>query len=188
MAASGIGTLKLVGTIFFCVGLLLLAVAGWSGNRQYTILKSWPEVQAEVVNSQLVHYRDSKGNAMYKPAIDFRYRVDGKEYTVPSSSNYSSSSYDEMKGKVDTYAPGTRHPIRYNPADPRDMRFEVGYNFGFFFLPVLFGGMGIVFTGVSIALLYASRSERARACPSCGQSVAAGQKFCPNCAAPLRSR
>lgn len=185
MAAGGFGMFKLVGTIFFCVGLILLGVGAWSGHRQYTILKSWPEVQGEVVNSQLVHYRDSEGDSMYKAAIDFRYTVNEQEYTVPSSSSHSSSSYNDMKGKVDTYAPGTRHPVRYNPADPRDMRFDVGYNFGFFFLPVLLGGMGIVFTGVSIALLFASRPERALACPSCGQPVAQGQSFCPSCAAPL---
>lgn len=113
------------------------------------------------------------------------YTVDGKDYTTPSSSSYSSSSYTEMKRKVDTYAPGSRHPIRYNPADPNNMRFDVGYNFGFFFLPVLFGGMGIVFSALGVGLLFASRSVRELRCPACGRPVEKGQNFCPNCAAPL---
>jgi hypothetical protein len=188
MAMEGRGIFKLVGTIFTLVGLILLGVAGWTGNRQYTILKTWPSVEAEVVKSEVISYRDSEGDVMYKAAIDFRYTVDGKEYTVPSSSSYSSSSYSSMRSKVNAYAPGTRHPIRCNPSDPGDMRFDVGYNFGFFFVPFLLGVMGIVFTAFGVGSLYAARSVKPRLCPSCGQPVEKGQSFCPGCSAPLPSQ
>jgi len=187
MAIEGRGIPKLVGSILTLVGLILLGVAGWTGNRQYTILKTWPSVEAEVVKSEVISYRDSEGDRMYRAAIDFRYAVDGREYTVPSSSSYSSSSYSSMRSKVNAYAPGTRHPIRYNPSDPGDMRFDVGYNFGFFFLPFLLGVMGLVFSGVGAGILRASRSVQPRLCPSCGQPVEKGQNFCPSCAAPLPS-
>jgi hypothetical protein len=187
MATQGKGLFKLVGAIFFLVGLALLGAAGWTGNRQYTVLKTWPTVEAEVVRSEVISHRDSEGITMYRAAIDFRYSVNGVEYTVPTSSSYSSSSYNSIKSDVDAYAPGTRHAIRYNPTDPHDMRYDVGYNFGFLFLPVLFGGMGIVFAGLGGLLLYLSRSVQERRCPSCSQSVGAGQSFCPNCAAPLSS-
>lgn len=67
-----------------------------------------------------------------------------------------------MKRKVDAYASGTRHPIRYNPADPNDMRFDVGYNFSFFFLPGLLGLMGLIFGGLGVGVLFASRTRRER--------------------------
>jgi hypothetical protein len=187
MATESRGIPKLVGSIFILVGLILLGFAGWTGNRQYIILKTWPSVEAEVVKSELISFRDREGDQMYRAAIDFRYTVDGREYTVPSSSSYSSSIYSSMRSKVNAYAVGTRHPIRYNPSDPGDMRFEVGYNFGFFFRPFLLGMMGLVFTGVGAGLLYVSRSVEPRLCPSCGQPVEKGQNFCPNCAAPLPS-
>ena len=185
MANGGARVPKLVGTIFILIGIGLLVGAGWSGHRQYTILKSWPTGEAEVEKSEVIRYRDSEGDTMYRAAIDFRYTVNGKEYSTPASSSYSSSSFNEMKRKVDTYAPGTRHPVRYNPTDPSDMRFDVGYNFGFFFLPVLLGIMGLVFTGVSVGVLYAFRSAQTRRCRSCGQAVEEGQNFCPNCSAPI---
>lgn len=185
MLSGGNAVFKLVGGIFFAVGLGLLVGAWVSGNRQYTILKSWPSTDAEVVRSRVISYRDREGTTLHRAAIDFRYAVNGKEYTTAASSNYSSSSYPEMKRKVDRYAPGTRQPIKYNPADPGDLRFDVGYSFGFFFLPVLLGGMGIVFAGLGGTFLMVARKVRSLLCPSCGQTIQRTQNFCPNCAAPI---
>ena len=185
MATEGKGVLKLVGGIFVVVGLALLGAASWAGNRQYTILKSWPTIEAQVTRSRVTSGRDSDGTAMYNTEIEFRYTVKGKEYITPAASPYSSSSTREMKRKVDKYAPSTFHSIRYNPADPNDIRFDVGYNFGFFFLPVLFGGMGVVFTVVSLVLLAASRTAASQTCPSCGRPAERGQQICSKCGAAL---
>jgi hypothetical protein len=186
MAIEGKGLYRLVGMIFLVVGLVLLSIAAWTGQSRYTILKSWPEVEAEVVKSEVVRSRDSEGNVMFKAAIDFRYTVAGKEYTVPASSSYSSSSHSVMQRKVAAYAPGSRHLIRYNPADPVDMHFDVGYNFSFFLLPLILGGMGVVFSALGAGVLYAVRGMRELRCPSCGAPVSTGQSFCPSCATPLQ--
>jgi hypothetical protein len=185
MADRGIGLARLVGGIFTPIGIIMLALAGWAGNRQYTILKTWPSVDAEVTRSEVTRGTDSEGTAMYGTEIDFRYTVAGREFNTPGSSSYRSSSYREMKGKADKYAPGTRHSILYNPSDPAEIHFEAGYNLSFFFLPVILGAMGLVFAGLGAGVLWASRSERLLRCSSCGQPVAAGQSFCPNCAAAL---
>ncbi len=184
--------LKIVGGVFLPLGLVFLGVTGFTGNRQYTILKSWPTVEAEVTQSRVSHYqstssRSSSTSTMYQAEIEFRYTVGGKQYVTPATSDYSSSSYTEMKHKVDFYAPGTRHAIRYNPADPNDIRFDVGYNLGFFLLPFIFGILGLVFGSVGAGLLLAWRSvsKGQPRCPSCGQPTERGQRFCPNCAAPL---
>jgi hypothetical protein len=190
MVNRQIAVLRLVGGIFTGVGLLLLAFGGWVGNRQYTILKHWPTVNALVTRSQVTHHESTSQNSrttMYQAEIEFHYTVNGKEYTTPSASPYSTSSYAEMKRKVDAYAPGTTYSIRYNPADANDIRFDVGFNFGFFFLPALLGGIGVVFFLVGGGLLMGSRKARNLVCPTCGQGVEAGQKYCPNCAAPLPS-
>ncbi len=183
--------LKLLGSVFAVLGLGLLAGAGWSGNRQYMILTTWPTVEAEVTKSQVTHHisHDSRHNTdttMYQAKIEFHYMVENKEFTTPSTPGYSTSSYTSMKHMADVYAPGTRHPIRYNPADPNDIRFNAGYTFGFFFLPVLLGGMGIGFGGVGGGLLYGASRLQQLLCPSCGQPVERSQHFCPNCAAPLQ--
>ena len=192
MATDARRVLKVSGGIFAAVGLALLGAAYWSGNRQLTIMKSWPTVPAEVTKSQVTHHvsRNAQNNTdttMYKAEIEFRYALKGKDYVTPSDPGYSTSSYPEMRRIADTFAPGTTHLIRYNPANPNDIRFNAGYTFGFFFLPVLFGGLGIVFGGVGSGLILASRSVKPLRCPSCGQTVEKGQKYCPSCATLLQS-
>jgi hypothetical protein len=90
-----------------------------------------------------------------------------------------------MKRKVEVYAPGTTHSIRYNPADPKDIYLDVGFNSGFFVLPVMFGWMGLVVFLTGCGLLVRWRKARQLVCPSCGQGGEVGQKFCPSCKAPL---
>ena len=177
--------LKVVGTIFAGVGLILVAVGVGIGNHQYTILKSWPVAEAAVTRSRVRQYISQRGRRMYETEIEFRYTVDGKAFDTPSSPGYSTSSYSSMKSIADEFAPGTRHLIRYNPSEPSDIRMNAGYNFGFFFLPVLMGGLGAFFAALGIVLRFASRSVQPLLCPACGQTVERGQRFCPNCAAPL---
>jgi hypothetical protein len=190
MATSPNAPTQLFCVIFGGVGLVLLGVAGWLGHRQYTIMTEWPSVEAEVVKSEVTHHRSqttdrTSATDMYTAEIVFRYTLNGQEFVTPSTTGYSSSSYPEMKRKVDAYPPGSRHAIRYNPADANDIRFNAGYNLGFFFVPLLLGGMGIVFTGFGVLVLWLPRREISLQCRSCGQTVTRDQNYCPHCAAPV---
>ena len=148
---------RMLSWVFISIGVVLLACAAWAGYRQYTILTRWPTVDAEVLSSRVIQGHDDEGTAMYSASVQFRYAVDGKEYVTPSSSGVRTSSYPSVKREVDKFAPGTRHAIRYNPVDPNDVTFEAGYNLSFFFLPVLLGFLGIVFSGIGAAVLATSR-------------------------------
>jgi hypothetical protein len=183
MTDRGIAVPKVVAMIFVPVGAVLLAIAGYTANRQYTILKTWPTVEAEVSRSEVVRGHDDEGNVMYGLDLEFTYTVKEKKYATPSASPYRTSSRKAMEEKAGTYAVGTRHPIRYDPDNPGEMRFDVGYNLGFFFVPVLLGGMGLVFATIGL-VLFRSSSVIPALCPSCGQPLYDSHNLCPNCAAP----
>lgn len=188
MAVQGKGVLRLVGGIFLPLGLALLGGAAWSGNRQQTILKTWPKTEAQVTRSNLTKSRDKDGNWTYGTAYEFRYTVNGKEYKTPSTSSYQTSDYAGMKRQLDAFAPGTTHTILYNPADPNDIRFDAGYTFGFFLVAFVLGIIGLPFSLIGAGLLLASRGGTAGpVCPSCGRSAARDASFCPRCGAPLAS-
>ncbi len=183
--------LRIFGGFFLLIGLIFLTIGVWMGRRQYTILKSWPTVEAEVTKSEVRQHLDSgsgssTSSVMYQTFVEFRYTLNGKEYLTPSDAGYSTSSYTQMKRLADKFAAGTRHAIKYNPADPNDIRFDAEYSFGFFLLPVIFAGIGLIFSVVGIVIMVvASRLHPIRRCPSCGGVVETGQNFCPNCAAAL---
>jgi hypothetical protein len=177
---------SVVGGVFFVVGLCLLAGGAWSAHNQYNILKNWPKVDATVAKSAVTSGLDDKNTTMYGAEFEFRYTVNGKEYQTPASSVYKTSSYKEMKHIVDIFAPGTQHTLFYDTTDPSDIRYDAGYNFSFFLLPTILGGVGIVFAGVGAGVWFVFRSGGAGLlCPSCNRPIERGQEFCPHCATPL---
>ena len=181
---------RLVGGIFASVGVAMLAAGIWLANEQVKIIKTWPVIDATVTKSNVTHYtkRDMDRNVdttMYKTEVEFRYRVEGREYRTPSQSDYASSSYVEMKRRADAFPPGSLRQIRYNPENPNDVRHTAGYTWGFFFGPLIFGCMGLLFAILGTVFLKVSGRMRVLRCRSCGEKVEKGQKFCPQCAAPV---
>jgi hypothetical protein len=183
--------LKLIGALPLLIGLGLLVGAGFYAKHQSTILNKWPTVDAEVVRSDLAsHWSQSThgGNMrVYQALIDFRYTVAGKAYAASAGSDYSTSSRAEMQQKVDTYAPGTHHPIRYNPANPYDIRYDAGLTFGFFLGPFVLAVSGLMACAVGAVFFlfgWAIGGAKVR-CSACGQLAPATEAICPNCRAAL---
>jgi hypothetical protein len=146
----------------------------------------------------------------YTPEIEFRYTVSGNDYITEAPSVYIADTYNQAAANLARmYAPGTHHPLRYNPRDPRDIRFGI-IEFGslaFSFL-LLIGGVVLSVIGLEALVLgYSQRVELAPAkeqgipatvlpfpdraqqgasaatlrCPSCGRPVKATEDTCPNC-------
>jgi hypothetical protein len=177
---------RLIGCIFAAVGGIMLAVAAWSGNQKVKVIRYWPVVDATVVKSEANRHVDSDGDNMWRAEMEFRYVVNGKTYTTPATSDYSSSSAAEMRRMAARFPAGSMRPIKFNPAEPDDITFTYGYNFGFFFVPVLVGGMGLVFFPLgAVFVMISFRVQGTLKCYQCGCAVQKGQKYCSNCAAPV---
>lgn len=183
---------RLMGAIFTCVGLPSVVIGLVMGHVQSTVIKTWPTVDAEVIKSQVIATSGTTRNGFpitrYEAEIVFRYTVGGKEYTSRSTAGYMTARYSIMKRIVDTYAPGTHHPIRYHPEYPGTVLFNVGYNFAFFVLPLTFGVGGLLFTVIGVITLKGAPPARVgltRPCQACGQAPQPGHKFCSNCGRPV---
>jgi hypothetical protein len=199
LATNNPQTLKLVSVgvrlfaaIPLVIGLGLLTGACYSAHRQFAIVSKWPTVDAVVARSELTRdqhlfLHDTRPQTVYQARIDFRYTVAGQPYTIPTGAHYSSTVYAEMKRKVDAYPPGSRHVIRYNPANPNDMRYDAGYTLGFFMTPLLLLGVGLPSAACG-AMLYAVGRKIGKSqtrCPSCRAAVGPDDLYCPACGAPM---
>jgi len=179
--------LRVVGFGMFLFGAVFLLVGSWFGHDYYKVSKRWMPVDAEVVRSSVWEdpMRDSEGERIYQAEVEFRYIVGGQEYITSARSFIASKNRGQMEAKVRDYPPGSRRQIRFDPQNPGRISFDAEGDTGAVVLVVIFGGVGLLFTSLGLVMIVKFRSKRTVQCTSCGQFATAGQRFCPNCAAPL---
>ncbi len=145
------------------------------------ILRTWQPVQATVVRSEVIEFRNSKQRSMYRGEVELAYVVLGRKFQTPDSFRHASSSEGSIREPMETtYARGTRHQIFYDPENPYSIRWDVGVNFTFFLLPIAFTGVGLILIGVCY-LLWRLPYPPQLACSRCGTRGVAGDRFCSRC-------
>ena len=210
------GELISQGFMAFGLGLSLMLAGIWVGAQLHIVWNVWPSTDGVVVRGTVQEVVDvplTKGGGpyySYVPRIEFRYTVGGRTYSTEAPSVYSADTFDQAGANLSRmYAPGTHHPIRYNPRNPRNIQFGI-IEFGplaFAFLLLAFGGVLSAIGLNSLVMGYAqgveqgipatvlsfadrSRPEPSAAtiiCPSCGRRVMANEDNCPNCLKALRA-
>lgn len=207
------------GFIGLLAGVALLAAGIWQARQFYIVWTTWPTTDGVVVRSvvrESLEVPYAKGGMpfrRYAPQVEFRYMARGKTFTTEAPSVYTAATYEEAANNMNRlYAPGSHHPLRYNPADPRDIRFG-SVPFGPVAVTLLFlafGAAGLALGLNGLAMGISRRTEPTAekipakvlpfaeqageehsaatlVCPSCGRRVEAIEENCPNCLAPLRA-
>lgn len=181
---------KWVGAIFALVGVGAMAGSWFMAEKQLAILREWPTVEAEVLQSEVTSHRDSDDNSTtYGARVEFHFVVSGVEHKTWADRGWTTSFRSWMQSTADRFSPGSRHPIRYNPAQPTDTRFNAGYSLEFFGVPVFLTGFGLIFLLVGLLVMRAKVTPQigatTDACPTCQTSAPPGEKFCPKCGTML---
>jgi len=151
---------QLVGGTFGAVGVLILALALWMFTSTHA-RATWPQTPATVTRCRVINYSNSSSNNRpsrpnHALEIEFRYTVNGQTYTAPTVAASGSASRERVEALLPAFAPGTKHLVRYNPADPGAMTFEQE---GYLWVWIL-GLMGAVFLGMGLLCLVVFRAER----------------------------
>ena len=172
--------------LFMSLLALAFLAAGIGAFLQHVIiLRTWPPIEATIVRSEVIEFRGAKQRHMYRGEVELAYTVAGKEYQTPESFNTANSSESSVRRRMETtYAPGTRHRIFYDPANPYSIRWDVGINFTFFLLPLAFTGVGLILIGVCWFLWRLPYPPRL-ACARCGNHGKIDDRYCPRCGEPL---
>jgi hypothetical protein len=150
------GKLVWVFAILFTLGGVgMLVGSGWSlGNtlkfRKLATVTEGQVVDYETSQSTSTSNGRSSSKTMYAPVVTYRDQS-GTEHRVTSSSSTSSRSYDI----------GAKVPVRFMPNNPDEARIDSFMEN--WFLPVLLGGMGLLFFSLGIgATVAAIRKARNR--------------------------
>lgn len=140
--------------IFILIGAVL--IAGASAWYEFGVRRpqTWPRTDAEVVSSRVVNPR---GPGQYTPEIVFRYHVVGegiRQRVIVA--NWSSGSYDMVRGYVGDYPAGRHLSVAVNPSDPDDIRYELGDTIVNLAGPGILLTLGLVFGGIGVVVLRSS--------------------------------
>ena len=136
-------------------GLGFLVGTGWFA-LQVEASRTWPQVPAQVVSSELGFRVDSDNNRFVDPDVTFRYDIDGKTYTGDRVS-FGSGDAAWSQARVNAYPVGQVIDVRINPDDPTDAVIEPGGRGWERFLPL--GGLVPLGVGVGIILSDRRRLE-----------------------------
>lgn len=158
MTSSTRAVLQVIAVAFFIFFLGFLGLASPFYWQQYKILRHWPSVDAEVTGSRVLVLQTPSG-PLHDIEVHFAFSVEGRPYTGVIHSNHLSTSRARKDKQAAEFPAGSRHVIRYNPADPSDVRAHVGYNVHFFAVPIFISGAGAIFLVIA-AVIWAACFRR----------------------------
>jgi hypothetical protein len=118
----------------------------WSESRG--LLRRWPEVEARGLGGAIASYM-RKGHTYYRARYELAYRFGSRDFATPVSASTAAGSRDSAAREVERYAPGTMHTIRVNPDNPHEIRVDAR-GIGFWVLPGLFSGIGLLLAGTGL--------------------------------------
>lgn len=150
------GALRLIAAAFFIFAILFLILGLPFFWRQWQVLRSWPETDAQVIRSEVVAQVSGHEN-FYRAKLGLLYGVAGQPVTAELTS-FESTNYEATLQQTLQYPVGSHHTIRYNPAEPAQARVGAGWNRRFFALPLIVAAMAVFFAFVASVLLAISKA------------------------------
>ena len=130
-----------LGTVFSLVGGLLALIGLFLFIRTRIFIDNAQEVKGTVI--QMVYSRSSSSNSSggYAPIYQFR-TLDGQNIV----------KQDSLSSNPPRFQVGQELDILYEPGNPQKARINKWMNL--YFVPVLLGGMGLIFGGVGIVIVF----------------------------------
>jgi hypothetical protein len=106
---------------------------------------TWPEAQGTVTRFEAEQF-GRRGMQFYRPKVDYRFSVDGKDFSGSKVvSSYDSPIRSDLAEFEVKFGAGTQHPVYYDPANPNESRLERGTNWLTYLsvlFPLVFGIVG----------------------------------------------
>src|SRR3990172_9867487 len=127
-----------LGIVFSLVGGLLALIGVFLFIRTRIFIGKAQEVKGTVI--QMVYSHSSEGGGGYAPVYQFK-TLDGQTIVIQ----------DSLSSNPPRFQVGQEIDILYEPGNPQKARINKWMNL--YFVPVLLGGMGLIFGGVGIAIV-----------------------------------
>jgi Protein of unknown function (DUF3592) len=151
------GTLRLIAAANFIFCGLFVVFSLPFFWRQVQVLRNWPEVDAQVLRSEVVTESPSGHEQLYRAKLQVLYTVGGNPVTSDLTS-LESTNYEATLRRTEQFPVGSHHAVRYNPANPTQARVGAGWNRTYFALPIIVLSMAALFAFVGAVLLAVAKA------------------------------
>jgi hypothetical protein len=128
----------IIGIVFSLVGGLLAAIAVFILIRTRIFMSKAQEVKGTVI--RMVYSHSSEGGGGYSPVYQFR-----------TIAGQTIEAIDSMSSNPPMFKEGQVIDVLYDPENPQKARIKKWMSL--YFVPLLLGGMGLIFGGVGVVLL-----------------------------------
>ncbi|MFB3917601.1 MAG: DUF3592 domain-containing protein [Terriglobales bacterium] len=149
--------LRVIGGACALIFVISLVTAAPQFAAQVKLLRDWQRTDAVVLRSEVVPVPTTSGGNLYDAQYTFGFLLPDGPHIATIGSNHLSTSAERKQRQVARFPAGSHHVILYNPADPREIRMQPGYNVHFFAVPVFISGVGAIFGAIALALLLVVR-------------------------------
>ncbi len=143
------------GQAALAMGLIGLGLAVWAGKqtaKKREQLRSWPIVTAQVDSGMIVTPQRIRED-VYTIRYWLRFPWHGIEHTLVTTPSILRGDYrSRWRALQSTRRSGVISAL-VNPQNPDDLKFDAGWNGRFFLVPLILGGISLVFLAFS-ALFY----------------------------------
>ena len=161
MSSEKRGTLRVIAAANFIFCGLFVVFSLPYFWRQAQVLRNWPEVEAQVLRSEVVTEPSAGHEMVYRAKLQVLYTVSGNPITTDLTS-FESTNYEATLRRVEQFPVGSHHAVRYDLASPAQARIGVGWNRTYFALPLIVLTMAIVFAFVGAVFLAVADAVPAR--------------------------
>jgi len=145
------GTLRVIAAASFIFAGIFLIFSLPFFWHQVQVLRNWPETEAQVLRSEVVALPSGHDN-YYRAQLHVLYTVAGNPVTAALTS-FESSNHEATLQRAEQFPVGSRHRLRYDPANPTQARLGAGWNRNFFALPLVILSVAAFFVLVGSVLL-----------------------------------
>lgn len=147
-AASGC-IVRIVGLVFFLVGLGVFVGLSGIPLKGWFAARDWPAVPCTITSSEVASHSSSDGTT-YSIQIRYAYEYEGRTFEGTEYNFFggSSSGYDRKQAVVDRYPAGATRECFVNPEEPAEAVLNRDFSFTY-----LIGCFGLIFLLIGLALL-----------------------------------
>jgi len=142
--------MRLVAKMFLTFGLVIMGVGAYLAWTELNPDPDWPRVTGVVTNGQLAGEAGDASGPVYRVWLQFRFTAGGKEYLGNTGDSWISNDRSVMEWELRRYTIGSSHVIRYNPANPTEVRLEAATTAKPFAPAMYAGGIGLCMVVVSL--------------------------------------